>query len=577
MPSILDRLKQRKLIRWALTYVAGAWGIAQVVDVVADPWGVTPMLLRGIQTALVLLFPIAVVLAWYHGEKGHQRVSKTEMAILTVLVVAGGATFVALDPMAPEAGEVVAVRDPPAPNSIVVLPFRDLSLAGDQEYMGHGIAGEVHFLLQQIPEMTVISQRTASAIWEGNSTIPQIADSLNVLHVLEGSVTTIGDSVRINASLIDPRADTLLFARRFEGSLDNFIALQDSIAATVVSALQVALLGPMPTLERTDPEAYLTFLQAKHIADRSSDNYETVLPMFEEVLTIDPDFWPALLEVAVIYLDWTGEVVVPFEEGSQRARDAIDRTLEIDPANAYALALQAGALYQFELEFEAAADLLERAHALKPNHPEVLMVIGNFYTAVGRPVEAITLFEHVRSLDPLYPINLSNLALANYLAGRYEEAARLYRSLLDLSPGHAGAQTMLAFTLVELGDPAGALAAARLETRPEWRIPGELAAFHALGRMDDFEIGIQQFAEDVGSFAPHIIGLSYAWVGEHDLAFEWLDRVPPPMSLEPEVVSWLSARDIADDPRWPAFRERVLQSEERMEAIELNVSLPGGN
>ena len=205
MESFLDRLKQRKLFQWAFAYVAGGWLVAQVLDVVADPWGLSGGLVRTVQALLALGFPAAVVLAWYHGEKGRQRVSGPEFVILTSLVLLAGVALAVFNPL-----EELPVGDEVAmalgPNSIVVLPFEDFSAGGDQEYMGYGIAEELLNLLTQVPELTVISRTTAFSFQgQEDVTLREIAAQLGVAHVLEGSVRTAGNTIRITAHAVVQR------------------------------------------------------------------------------------------------------------------------------------------------------------------------------------------------------------------------------------------------------------------------------------------------------------------------------------------------------------------------------------
>ena len=131
----------------------------------------------------------------------------------------------------------------------------------EQEYMSDGIAEELLNVLAQIPELTVIS-RTSAFSYKGRDdlTIPQIAAELGVAHVLEGSVRTAGNRIRITAQLIDAQSDAHLFSEQYDRTLDDIFAVQDEIARRVVSALRVTLLGELPTLQETDPEAYALFL-----------------------------------------------------------------------------------------------------------------------------------------------------------------------------------------------------------------------------------------------------------------------------------------------------------------------------
>ena len=579
MESFLDRLKQRKLFQWALAYVAAGWLVAQVLDVVAEPWGVSGGLVRTAQALLALGFPVVLVLAWYHGEKGRQRVSVTEFVILTSLFVLAGTVLMVFDPLA----EVAPVGDESLarvidPNSIVVLPFLDLSPEGDQEYMSSGIAEELLNLLAQIPELKVISRTTAFSFKDrADLTVPEIATRLGVAHVLEGSVRAAGNAIRITTQLIDARSDTHLFSQNYDGTLDSrdIFALQDSIAAQVVSGLRLTILGELPRLQETDPQAYTLFLRARHIADQ--EDYETALPMFLSVLETDPDHVPSLVEVAVIYSDQIESRVRPLEEGLRLGHAAIDRALSIDPDFAYAHALR-GALLTASGELATAVLHFERAIELAPTSPEILMGTGNFLWALGRLDESIAFYEYVAELDPLYPVNLNNLARVYYYTGRLEDAVATARTVLELSPDFPGARLSLGLSLLEVGELEEALETFESETLPPARIFGLVLANQALGRQAAFDAAFQEIQEDWGALFPGGIAWVHALSGDADAAFEWLDRVEAAMARNALDLPFAPAfADLYDDARWTAFLERVGASEEQLAAIPFEARVPERN
>ena len=198
--------------------LAGAWLVYQLLNELGEPWGVTVGVLRGAQILLSFGFLVTLVFAWYHGEKGRQRVSGPEFVILTSLVLLAAAALTVFDPF--ESGDpaaTVASADL-GPNSIVVLPFLNDSSDPEQDYMSTGIAEELLNLLTQIPELEVISRTTAFSFkGRDDITVPEIAAQLGVAHVLEGSVQLAGNTIRITAQLIDTRTDTHLFSESYEG------------------------------------------------------------------------------------------------------------------------------------------------------------------------------------------------------------------------------------------------------------------------------------------------------------------------------------------------------------------------
>jgi adenylate cyclase len=574
--SLLERLKRRKLFQWALAYVAAGWLAAQVLDVFAEPWGLSGGLERTAQALLALGFPVVLVLAWYHGEKGRQRVSGPEFVILTSLVLLAGTALAVFNPMAElpvDPASVVASRDL-GPNSIVVLPFEDMSFDGDQEYMSDGIAEELLTMLMTIPEMTVISRTTAFSFKDAGLTVREIADELGVAHVLEGSVRKAGNTIRITAQLIDPRTDAQLFSETFDRALEDIFAIQEEIAARVVSGLRLIILGELPTLQQTDPEVYALFLQAiyvKNTGDKGRENRETEVAMLERVRELAPDYAPVYGPLAAAYAQQVSDGFRPPEEGLQMARDAAERGLALDPDLVTAQsALVFASLV--EQDFEGARRHIERAMEMDPDDPYVLTQAGLMLLNVTRFDEAISVFEYTIDRDPVNQADLRNVALAYALSGQWDKALSTRRTLLNLNPSLVDGHFETAMALLHLGEFEEALAEAELMPDDPFG-PNFIRALasHSLGRQPEFESAFQEVRDLVGDEWPLAFARVYAYTGDIDAAFEWLDREPEPdrsIYFDPLLVN------LHDDPRWAAWFEQMDPSIEELRAIPFDVRVP---
>src|SRR6188474_2861121 len=192
--SIWARLRRRKVVQWGLVYVAAAWGFLQGLEYVSDAFQWPAQLRQVALLALLIGLPVVLVLAWYHGDRGQQRISTPEFAILTLLLLLGGGAFwyyhrvnetpsaatTAAQPAAPAAPLETAAPDE---KSIAVLPFADMSAKKDQEYMSDGIAEELLNLLAKVPDLKVIARTSSFAFKGQNVEIADIAKRLNVAHV----------------------------------------------------------------------------------------------------------------------------------------------------------------------------------------------------------------------------------------------------------------------------------------------------------------------------------------------------------------------------------------------------------
>ena len=154
----------------------------------------------------------------------------------------------------------------PEPHSIAVLPFVNMSEDAANEYFSEGVSEELLNLLAKIPQLRVTSRSSAFSFKGKDLEIPEIARRLNVAHILEGSVRKAGNQVRITAQLIEAGSDTHQWSQTYDRTLDDIFAIQDEIAADVVAQLKVALLGEVPKVRVTDPEAYALYLQGRHLA-----------------------------------------------------------------------------------------------------------------------------------------------------------------------------------------------------------------------------------------------------------------------------------------------------------------------
>ena len=209
--NVWSALRRGKVVQWGLVYVAAAWGFLQGLEYVSESFN-WPQQLRQIAfLALLIGLPIVLVLAWYHGDRGEQRIRGTELAIISLLFLVGGGIFWLYDRGREDDAEPVTAQDAaptasahaavPAPDakSIAVLPFADMSPQKDKEYMSDGIAEELLNLLAKVPNLKVIARTSSFAFKGQNVEIAEIAKRLNVAHVLEGSVRKAGNTVRITA------------------------------------------------------------------------------------------------------------------------------------------------------------------------------------------------------------------------------------------------------------------------------------------------------------------------------------------------------------------------------------------
>ena len=241
MDEFFERLKQRKLVQWALAYAAAAFALIQVLDIVAQRFGWPEQAVRFIIIALSVGFFVTLVLAWYHGERGAQRVTGTELLILALLLAIGGAAIWHLAPSTAEqsasndkaaAKSTVAADTVADHKSIAVLAFSDLSPAHDQGYFSDGMAEEILNALTQIRDLKVTGRTSSFYYKNRNEDLRTIGKALGVANVLEGSVRKQDNKVRITAQLIRTDDGFHLWSHDYYGDLSDVSPCRTASRAT---------------------------------------------------------------------------------------------------------------------------------------------------------------------------------------------------------------------------------------------------------------------------------------------------------------------------------------------------------
>ena len=445
MNEFLQRLRERKLVQWALAYAAGAFALLQGLDVVAQQFGWPDSVRRGITIALVVGFFVTLVLAWYHGERGAQRVSGTELLILALLLAIGGVILWRLAPSVsaptPPAADAnasasTAVMQPPADRkSIAVLPFTDLSPGHDQEYFSDGMSEEILNALAQVKDLKVAG-RTSSFSFKGkNEDLRVIGKMLAVAHVLEGSVRKQGDKVRITAQLIQTSDDTHLWSQTYDGDLSDVFALQERVARAITDQLQVVLQGGqnsrLVAVATANPEAYLLYLRATEVFNRrEGPHFPDAVAWLKEAIRLDPKYARAHARLAGLYAVASTYSALDFDEaqvGSEReARIAI----ELDPMLAEGYAVL-GLCYSNRRDWLAARAPQERAVALDAADPNARFWLATTQLITGYHAMSNASLDQALAIDPLLPTALRWRGVAYRDAGDLEMARRLLQQSVD--------------------------------------------------------------------------------------------------------------------------------------------------
>jgi TolB-like protein/Tfp pilus assembly protein PilF len=471
--QLLAELRRRNVIRIAGLYLVGAWLLVQVAETVLPVFGVPDWVLRALIILLALGFVPALVFSWVfeltpdglrrESELDRSRSSvdhtarKLDLAVIVLLLAVGA--MVLFKP-APEPPPVASAQDPqaaaamateaeaagPAAASIAVLPFADLSQAGDQGYFSDGMSEEILNVLAKVEGLQVAS-RTSSFAFKGQETlgVPAIAEQLGVRHVLEGSVRRAGDTLRITAQLIDAQTDRHLWSETFDRPLtaENVFAIQDEISKAIVAALvkalpsaEVGAVGQAQTT--TNLSAYDNYLRARTLV-RSRRQLLLAEQLLEKSLEQDPQYAPAW-ELRAALQPLLGEYTdtpLGVDELERRGIEFADRALSLAPDSALALAVKANIRSRQSQTARASHDLakviddLERSLAIDPSSTDAMNWLGMTWSHVGRLDKALEIFQRCVRTDPLASACSENEYDVLYGLGRRDEAWQRYQDALD--------------------------------------------------------------------------------------------------------------------------------------------------
>ena len=487
MTDFLHRLKQRKLVQWAVAYAAAAFALLQGMDMVGQKFGWPDSIGRILIIASCVGFLITLVLAWYHGERGEQKVSGTELLLLSLLLVVGGGLLWKFAPGATDHAMAAATQPASAAEakpaaaipakSIAVLPFENLSEDKGNAYFASGMQDLILTKLADIGELKVISRTSTMKYASRPDDLKVIARQLGVATILEGSVQKAGGQVLINVQLIDANTDSHLWAESYTRDLKNIFGVEGEVAGKIATALK-AKLSPaeaeqLATSLSADPVANDLFLRAEYIANRGRQNldattYNQVVSLYRQAITKAPGFALARARLSRFEGFIVVNFLVEFLEGETTRHLVADARSQAEQALALAPGLIEAQLaigysdYYGRGDYAAALSTFEAVLKARPNDADVLAAMGYVLRRQGRFEEAIAALQRAFERNPRDSRLAGELGQTYMLANRYAEAMVASQRALALDPDNTSAQLDYSNAILFAnGDIAAALNAAQ--------------------------------------------------------------------------------------------------------------------
>lgn len=573
MEHFLAELKRRNVLRVAAFYAASGWLLVQVATQVLPVFDVPEWTLRMIVVAVALGFPFALVFSWFYEltpeglkretdvERAQSITRDTARALDRLIIGVLAAAVVVL-----LANQVVTHRsrdDSALGKAIAVLPFVNESSDSGNDYFSDGLAEELISALAQIKELKVIGRTSSFHFRNSDEGSNVIGAALGVGYLLEGSVRKSTDRARIAVNLVRASDGATVWSQIYDRVLPDIFAVQDEITQSVADALKVALLAGVnrnpdsPSNDNLD--AYNAYLEGRYFEQRYTVvDLRKAIEFYDTAIGNDPHYALAYAGLSRCWWavgDITGEDVA---EANQKARAAAQRAIAEDPNLAEGHSALSQILVSVDRNAAGAEAESRRAMQLAPNSAEPKIGLAAILANFGRIEEAVTLLQEAVRLDPLTTNAYFDLARLLTSLGRYDEAAQAARKAIELQPDGAGTWEMLALVEAKSGDGEAALKAAEQESDPDWRAYAMALAQQARGDRTAADAALGELIAGHSDDMSFQIATVYAFRGDADQTFEWLDRAYE--QQDPGVMAIVDnpfTHDLQADPRFAAFCRKV--------------------
>src|SRR6266404_4760155 len=488
--NFFAELKRRNVYKVAVAYAIVGWLLVQVATQVFPFFEIPNWAVRLIVLAIVIGFPIALVIAWAFEltPEGLKRTEDVDLsaqhspkshAWIYIVVICAGISlalfFLGRYSAQTPRQTTSAARTEAAPDSqksIAVLPFVNMSADRNDEYLSDGMTEELINVLSKVPGLRVPG-RTSCFAFKGKNEediFRKVGDQLHVGTVLEGSVRKAGDKLRVTAQLINVSDGYHLWSKDYDGDVKDILNFQSNVAEQVVQALQVKLggegtrvLAKKPT---ENPEAHRLYLLGRYeFAKYTQTGWNNAIRYYEQALRIDPEFALAYCGLADNYA-YMGSVVMPEREAIAKEKEFAQKALELDPELAEAhmsLAVVLVGAY----DWRNALTEFDRALELNPNLAFAYELQAWTLNGLGRFDEAIAKTRKAVELDPLNPFFQMSLSFYQYWAGQYDDAIAQARKTLAMDPNSAITHVLLGLSFLKKGDTAGAIAELQKSKTPD--------------------------------------------------------------------------------------------------------------
>ena len=567
LKNYIAELKRRNVFKASAAYLIVAWLVIQVASTVLPAFEAPPFVMKVLLFLLGIGFPINLVFSWIYDitpegltktkniEQESQtsvikssRLNKVIIASLALVVVIFLINLFVIKQL---------IKEDVGEKSIAVLAFADMSPEKDQEYFSDGISEEILNLFAKIPELKVMS-RTSSFSYKGkDATAEDIGKELNVAHILEGSIRKAGNTIRITVQLIKTMDGSHIWSETYDRDLVSIFQIQDDIATRVTEQLKTTLLGTVPKSKTVDVEAYTLYLQAQHLVHQNTKMaYVSAEELIKKSIEIEPNYAAAWDLLASIYNTGVYNFSIrAYDEGIPLGLEAAKKAIALDPTSARGYATLAS-LQELDWNFDESAKNINKALELDPNNAIIISTAANM--TYGDIYKSIDLINKSINVDPLVYLNYYNLGFAYYKVYELDKAEEAFRTFSRYYPNSQILHYMMAMVHLAQGKNDEAMKEIEQETHDFFSLYGKNFVYYALGKQEQADALFKEFIEKHGETDPANLADLYAFRGEIDNSFFWLNRaieIKDPVLLE--ALAYPSLKILHRDPRWNALINRM--------------------
>jgi len=525
------KLKERKVFRTLFIYLGGAWLALQVVDLFIGLYDLSRYFFDLALIFIIAGIPGSVIIAWFHGETGTQKVRKIEIVLHSILLFSAFvAAFFAFQFHDFESEIVIEHTE----NTIAVLPFQNMSGDSEDDYFSDGVTDDIITQLSKIEGMQVISRFSVMKYKNTDLSLREIGNDLNVNVILQGSIRRINDQVRISAQLINVENEENIWAEQYDRQMKEVFAVQSDVAQSIARSLSVELSPKEVSRIKSQPtanlDAYDFYLKGRdyYYLYRRADN-EIAIEQFKRAIELDPGYAQAYAGLGDAY----AQRVLRFFWPDNWLDSTIlmgKKAIELDPelAEGYK-ALALGYSYKGWISKAIESDLaaIER----NPNFFPAISNLGVEYGRKGLLDKQIPLLEKTITLVPLYPIPYVELAEVYANLGVDEKAFEFIEEAIFMQPDFTESYFALSRIYLRRGEFSKAydITVKGLEITPN--DPGLMAKMGQIelfrGKLDnaeayleavyDLNLGVASLMDPI-SLSPSYLGYVYKKTGKPSVA-----------------------------------------------------------